>query len=646
MTWSRQRALLAAIAAASVSVAAPAAGFELFGVRLWGAPEADDANGIIDPVRYSVDFAVSPAGDADAAADLDRALRGASNLWRDRDEPVSGQAGLLSRARGDYRRILATLYNNAYYGGEISILLAGIEAADVTLGGAFPAVVPVTIRVRPGPRFRFGEAVIVNPPPAVVGEQDAEEEAAAAAFRTGAQADAGVIAAASATAIRRWRAVSYAKAREVDRSAIADHPTSLLDARITLDPDRAARFGAVRVSGTRRVDPGFIAYMAGIPEGSSFDPDRVRIAEERLSRLGVFQSVRVVEADRIAPDGTLDMSIMVEDRRPRTIGFGGTVSTLDGLGLEAYWQHRNLFGRAEQLRFDASVTGLGLSGSAGDSDYSAGVSFLRPGVFRPYIDFIASLSAQRLDLDNYREQSVTGRVGLQRNFARNLNGELSFAVTKARFEDFYGTRDFLMFIPTARGTFDRRDDTLDPTRGYYLAAEILPFYESDFGNFGFRGTLEGRIYRGFGAERKFVLAARGRIGVYDGPPDAESPPNQLFFAGGAGSIRGYAYRSIGIDVTDADGETGVVGGRGLVEGSGEVRYRINERFGAVGFIDAGFVAATGTFADGGGDVRAGAGAGVRYYTGLGPIRVDLAAPLNPRSEDSAVALYIGIGQSF
>jgi translocation and assembly module TamA len=636
-----RRALAALLAAAALGAAWPAAALEIFGLRLWGRGQEEEALEIIDPLPYRAELVVE-GGDAALAGRLERA----SALYSDQERPASGRGGLLARAKGDYRRILAALYAEAYYGGEISIRLAGREAADLTLDSPLPDEVPVRITVRPGPAFRFGTAAIVNPPPLDVGPGDVVENEAADRFARGERADAPVVSAASSTAVERWRQLSRAKARETDRSVVADHAVSRLDVVITLDPGRSADFGRTRVEGARRVDPGFVAYMADLPEGASFDPDRIEAAEARLARLGVFRSIRIVEAEAIAPDGALDMTLIVEERRPRTIGVGGTISTIEGLGVEAFWEHRNLFGRAERLRFSASVTGLGVTGDAGDFDYTAGVSFLKPGVINPNTDAIASLLARRLDLDTYREESITAKVGLQRSFARGLNGELSFVASKARYEDFFGTRDFLLFGPLARGDYDRRDDALDPTRGYFLAAEINPFYEAERSNFAARGTLEGRVYRGFGEEARVVLAARAKVGSYVGPDDEESPPDQLFFAGGAGSIRGYAFRSVGVEATNDEGETGTVGGRSLVEGSGEARFRISERFGAVGFVDAGYVSASSSFASGDTDVRVGAGAGLRYFTGLGPLRVDVATPLTRRDDDDLVAVYIGIGQAF
>ncbi|PJN95815.1 hypothetical protein CNY89_06265, partial [Amaricoccus sp. HAR-UPW-R2A-40] len=159
--------------------------FELFGVHLWGEREEDDPFEVIDPLPFTVAFHVS--GDDEA---LQGALESASGLYEGQDRPASGTGGLLARARGDYRRILAALYDNAYYGGEISIKLAGQEASEMTLDARLPANVPVVIRVKPGPRFKFGVARIVNPPPVKVGEDDEVEDKVGDAFRPGERANA------------------------------------------------------------------------------------------------------------------------------------------------------------------------------------------------------------------------------------------------------------------------------------------------------------------------------------------------------------------------------------------------------------------------------------------------------------------------
>jgi translocation and assembly module TamA len=464
-------------------------------------------------------------------------------------------------------------------------------------------------------------------------------------FATGARARAGAIGAASDLAVEQWRQHSYAKARETAREVVANHPTSQLDVAITVDPGGPARYGPVRVTGSRRTDPAFVAYMANLPKGQSFDPDDITAADNRLAQLGVFSSIRIEEADAIGLDGLLPITVRVQDRRPRTIGIGGTLSTIDGLGIEAFWVHRNLFGRAERLRFDASILGLGESSDPRDYDYNFGVTFTRPGFINPDSSLIAGVVARQLDVDTYREQSVSARVGLSRTFTDRLTGDIFAVASRARYEDDFGIRHFTTFGLLGHLAYDRRNDILDPARGYYLAAEVLPFYEAEFGNPALRATIEGRAYLPFGLDARHVLAGRAKVGSYLGPSAAESPPDMLFFAGGGGSVRGYAYRSIGVEVPDIDGEPGVIGGSGLYEASAEFRTRFGERFGGVAFVDAGYVTED-MLPSEDDKVRVGAGLGLRYFTGIGPIRFDLATPIDPRPEDSAVALYIGIGQAF
>ena len=197
---------------------------------------------------------------------------------------------------------------------------------------------------------------------------------------------------------------------------------------------------------------------------------------------------------------------------------------------------------------EASIEGLGVTSDPLEYDYNLGVTFTKPGVWTPDTSFITSLLARQLDLDNYRETSLTGRVGFSQQFGgrpdrRRLRGGLALPLRgRLRHPP----------LPHLRRLRQRRATTgattsLDPARGYYLAAEVYPFYEAEFGNTALRSTLEGRVYFGFGAEERFVLAGRAKVGSFAGAPAAESPPDLLFFAGGGGSVRGYAYRSIGIE---------------------------------------------------------------------------------------------------
>ena len=641
MTSKRHGGLIAGflMGAAILGPAAPAEAFSLFGFHLWGAPEEDPNRvEVIDPLDYTAELRVT--GDTD----LQDTIETASALYANREEPASGRAGLISRAKGDYRRILAALYDAGFYGPTISIRVDGREAADLTLAVDLPDRVAVVISVDTGPAFQFGRLAIVNPPPPLDTRRQRLTTPSSLGFQPGETAEAAVIGKTSDLVVAHWRTRGHAKAREAEREVIADHTTNRLDATLAFDPGREAHYGPTSVEGAPRTDPEFIKFMTALKEGDRFDSTEVARSQARLGRLGIFRSLRIEEADEIAPDGSLPMTVGVEDRRPRTIGFGGTYSTIDGLGLEAYWMHRNLWGRGERLRFDASVSGLMESINPDDFDYSLGVAFTKPGIYNPDTNLIANLAAKRLDYDTYRETSLGGGIGLSQQFGDRLTGDLTANFSRAKFEDIYGTRNFLTVGVIGNLAYDIRNDPLDATNGYYLAAMVQPFYEFKYGNPAIRGTLEGRYYYSLVGLDQLVFAGRVKLGTYYGPGASESPPDLLFFAGGGGSVRGYAYRSIGVSTT-VDGEEGTIGGRGLFEGSAEARYRITPSWGAVAFADAGLVTADPRLS-GESETKVGVGAGVRYFTPIGPLRVDLATPLDRDNGESAVALYIGIGQAF
>jgi translocation and assembly module TamA len=141
-----------------------------------------------------------------------------------------------------------------------------------------------------------------------------------------------------------------------------------------------------------------------------------------------------------------------------------------------------------------------------------------------------------------------------------------------------------------------------------------------------------------------ILALRGLIGTISGSNTFGIPPDQRFYAGGGGTIRGWRYQSVGPAFSDGT----PAGGTSIAVASVELRQRILKDYGAVAFLDAGEVNGRGTTLVGDGTVRLGAGVGLRYFTPIGPIRVDVAVPLNkdPRTKTDAVEAYLGLGEAF
>ena len=622
------------VAALSITAAAPARAFELFGIKFFERDQEEEADVIGEPQPYSVEFVV--IGD-----EVESELKAASNLWADRDEPASGEAGLIAKARDDYRRLLAALYEQGRYGGSISITIDGRQAADLPPDTILPDPAAVTVLVIPGPLFLFDEARIENRAPPATNRRDEVDQPEDEGFLAGEPANSGVILKAERLAVEAWRQQGHAKAAIAERRVVAAHDSDTVDALLRVEPGRRAVYGPTSVEGTERMDPGFVAYMANLTTGQEFDPDDVERARARLARLDVFRSLRIVEGEEIGEDGLLPMSVIVQERALRRIGVGGTYSTVDGLGLETYWLHRNLFGRAERLRLEAKVAGIN-GVDPEEFTYRVGGTFTRPGIFTPDTDFVTSVFGDREVLEPYTRTGVTVQAGFTHLFTEELSARLFATGRYAKFEDqVYGEREFTSVGVLGGLVYDSRDNEADATEGYYAEVTAEPFYEFNYGNAAAVLTAEGRAYYGFGEDNRFVAAGRIKVGSLVGSPISETAPDRLFFAGGGGSVRGYAYRNIGVEVPGGQ----IVGGRSLIEGSAELRARVTESIGVVGFVDAGYVGAD-SFPEFDEAVRVGAGAGVRYLTGLGPIRLDVAVPLDPRPGDPDVAFYVGIGQAF
>jgi translocation and assembly module TamA len=571
-----------------------------------------------------LDFVVQGADDTTKAA-----LEGASLLrGSEADAATTDPRDVLAAARADYGRLLNALYAEGYYGGEIHILIDGKEAARFSPFAAPRRIDTVRVDVTPGPRFRFATTEIGPLAPGTTPVED---------FATGAVARSTVVREAATGAVADWRDAGRAKAEVSGQSIVADHRDATLDARIALAPGPLVRFGELVQLTPSAVRAARIARIAGLPTGKIFSPALLEQAADRLRRTGAFSSVALSESETLGPDGDMDIELSLADEAPRRFGFGVELATLEGASVSGYWLHRNLFGGAERLRIDAEISGI--DGTLPGMDASILGRLDVPAAFGTDTDAFATLGAQYLDDPAYKLYEGGGSFGMHRRFSPGIEAEAGLAYHYAIYQDDLGTRRFsLVSLPTT-ATWDRRNDALDPTSGTFLQAEIEPFYELSGAATGARAWLDGRAYYGLGDDR-FVFAGRALVGNVVGAGATAVPPDYLFFSGGGGTVRGFPYQSLGVDL----GGGTTIGGRAFLGASGELRYRVSDTIGLVGFADVGHLGAD-SFFDGGGGWQVGAGVGLRYYTGLGPIRLDVAMPVSGPG-GSGAQLYLGIGQSF
>lgn len=566
-----------------------------------------------------------------APDDLRKTIESASLLFEMRRDKGTDAQDLIAAAEADYGRILGALYAEGFYSGVIHIVIDGREASDIAPLDAPQAIRRIEVTVNPGLRFTFLRARMK---PYAPGTKLPPQ------YADGRYARSTSIEAAATAGVNGWRDLGYAKARIAGQHIVADHADRKIESWIYLDPGRKLRFGRLAISGNKRTRTERVAAIAGYPQGKVFSPEELDIVATRLRRTGAFRSVSLTEAETPNADGTLDIALTLVEEKKRRFGFGAEIESSQGLSLTGYWLHRNLFGGAERLRFDAAITGIG-GQEGGGPDFSLGVRFDRPATFTPDTAAFAEFGLAREDETDYVSDSVTIGGGLTHEFSRYLSGQAELKYYAARVSDATGVTNFRLASIPVTATWDNRDKALDATRGYFLNAGIEPFVGFGSTGSGARITGDARAYKALGD--RFVLAGRAQIGTVLGPSILATPRDFLFFSGGAGTVRGQPYQSLGVNITRGLASI-KIGGRTFIGISGEARVKINDRLGFVGFYDAGYISAFG-LGEGNGTWQSGAGIGLRYDTGIGPIRFDIAAPVEGPTSDG-VQFYVGIGQSF
>ncbi|WP_395014882.1 autotransporter assembly complex family protein [Dongia sp.] len=568
-------------------------------------------------------------------ATLGAALHSSSTLIELEEKPPEDVTALRRRAIEDLARLKKALRSAGYYDGNVTITVDG----ETVVPGATPGdyedaskkKIPVAIRIEPGPLYKLRKIE-------VTGYQGLQLR-----LKPGTAARASMIIAERRLLLDKVMAEGHPFAAVALKPATVDHATHELDVSFEVTPGPVADLGKVTVKGLDYTNPDFVAKRAVFPPDTKYSPAALEGLRSDLQSLDLFSAVKVIPAAELDADGTLPVSVEVTERERHFVGFGASYSTNDGAGATAYWGTRNLFGNGERLRFDATVDGADPGEITDKLDYRLSSTFRKPDFMTLRQDLVASLvAADEHDPDSFDKRAATLNVGFERALSKTVRVNYGWETEAAHIKDDTGTNDFFLNGPTASIAYDTSDDLLNPTRGVRLTfgGEALPTWlGSSEDVYTLNGTAAG--YLNLLGKGDLVLA--GRLGVASafGSRLEDLPADRRLYAGGGGSVRGYEFRSISPESSDGD----EIGGRSSITGSIELRYRFLEDFGIVPFFDAGTVSSDSTpnFDE---PIQYAAGVGFRYYTSFGPIRADIAVPLNPRHDDDPVAFYVSIGQAF
>ena len=431
-----------------------------------------------------------------------------------------------------------------------------------------------------------------------------------------------------------FRNRGYPRATVEGTRYTVDKAQKVLEAQIYVNPRTFARMGQVVAPEDITVDQNYLDALRTWKVGQPWNQDLLDDYLAALRQSGLFQSVEGFPGRENGPDGFRPVRVKLTGAPERTVGGLVSYDTDFGLGLTGYWEHRNLTGHGDRLRLDLPLW-------EDMQEFTA--TYRYPFFMRPDQDLIARGGLLHEDTDAYKLWSGAFAAGFERRLSRWWRVSAMGAVEGGSLEDpDQPKKEFLMFGLPVSATYDNTNSLLDPTRGgrlIMLAAPYTGTFHNDFNVV--RTRVEGQYFLPMGSDR-LVMAMRGVWGSLWGANNSQDVPSSLrFYSGGGGSVRGYDYQSVGPRNDKRD----PLGGVSQVEVGAEARWRFAESMGLVAFVDGGMVyedVDDQLFQD----MLWGAGLGFRYYTPIGPVRVDAAVPLDKRSGDSSWQLYISIGQSF
>ena len=563
----------------------------------------------------------------------------ALSALREGDGKAGNALQVAERAREDERLAIRLMKSLGYYDATASSTVE--QAPDRPQGGGR---LRATVTATPGRLYTLSSVEVrANPttPPDLVRRE--------LPLRVGDPIEAARIQGAEANVRLTLPQQGYPFVEVGERDILLEDqaPTGAYTLPVTTGP--RSSFGRLTTAGDPVFDLEHLNVFPRFEAGELFDTRRVDDLRDALVATGLFGTVAVEpqRTGRPGPDGTEQVDLLVRQSKgpARTLAGEGGFSTGQGVRVEASYTHRNLF---------PPEGALIASAVAGTQEQGLAATFRRSNAGRRDRTVTLTASANHSSYDAFEAftGTVSGRISYDSTpiWQKPLTYAYGFELVGTNeesydfdFEYFLGRgarRRATYFIAALPGLvqFDRSDSLLNPTRGYRLKLNLSPETSVRGAVRPYvRAMVEGTYYQP--VNDRLVIAGRARTGTIAGIDRDDLAPSRRYYGGGGGSVRGYGFQRLG--PFDPNGDP--IGGRSLTEFALEARYRFGD-YGIVPFIDAGN--SYESILPRVSDLRFGAGIGGRFYTNFGPLRVDVATPLNPRPGDGKIALYISIGQAF
>jgi translocation and assembly module TamA len=611
-----------------------------------------------DPQAYQVDL--TSVGNND----IDQTLKETSDLLSLRTSAPVSPFGLIARARSDTDRLKTALESFGYYESHVTININGLLLTDPGLGDALTALpkgssAKVTVNFALGTLYHLRRIDIDGEVPAPINARET------LGLTTGQPAVAASVLAGGARLLSAMQEQGYAFAQVDAPVAYQAADAPVLDLSFHVTAGTKVRIGAIRVEGLQRVHERLVRRRLLLHSGDLYKPSAIEAARRDLLGMNVFGQVSVEVGSKADDSGDVPITFKLRERLRHAITVNAAYSSDLGGSGGVTWTDRNVFGNAEQLSVAATLTNLGGSDTTG-TGYDTSVKYLLPDFLHRDQSLLFAVQAIKQQLQAYDQKAQTASVTLSRKLSSVWTVSAGLSTTEETILQTIDAREtppgsgiFVPITPTFNYTLIAApfkviyDSTNlptpleDPRHGFRASLSLTPTLAIGHPNATFLiSTLSLSTYFDLNnllpiAPGRSVLAARALAGVAEGAGELSLPPDQRFYAGGTSTIRGYGYQLVGPLFPHTDNPTG---GTAITTGGLEFRQRLYSNWGFVAFVDAGQVSASlKPLPD---DIRVGTGAGMRYYTPIGPIRFDIAVPVGRRQGEDSFEVYIGLGQAF
>ena len=432
--------------------------------------------------------------------------------------------------------------------------------------------------------------------------------------------------------LRYFRENGYPFPVITHRQVVVDHANQSVSVTFEVAPGESARFGELQIQGLEKVKEQAVRIRLPWEEGDRFDLREMEIYQRRLYDSNLFSTVRLRTS---AEDDLTDIPIALElvERRHRTVAAGLTYRTDEGAGAQFRWENRNYRGRGHRLGVESNVSSL-----LTNVKLRYDVDYFRQEGQKIGVD----MEIARENTDAYDANRFATNTWLQRALTDHLTVGIGLGLRSSNIEQRNVKKTYHLVSVPSMAAWDYSDDRLNPTRGFRLTLRLTPYADLRGSDVPFlKSEIVGTHYLPFDDDARWILATRLRVGAIGAGSFNDVPPDIRFYAGGGGSIRGFAYQTASpLDNRDP------IGGRSVIETNIEIRRQLSDSLGLVMFLDAGS-AQEAMYPNFSTSPRYGAGVGVRYFSPLGPLRFDVAIPVNKRAGvDSSFQMYISIGQAF